>query len=433
MRLFDLIRTANHNLFRNKLRTFLTILAIFVGSLTIILNSAINTGVNAFIDEQIESIGGEDYLMITASGTMDTMMGGGAMSMGSSEPTEYRETQTITALNHDDVAKIKKLDGIVADSVQETRLVSVDYITAKNLDHKYQIQVARMLPGQFNIPTTAGRLPNPDAKDYEITLQSGYATALGFDSDEAAVGKQVTLVTEDLVTKEPKKFNATVVGVAAPGVVAMNESFISDNLEAAIYKENTKYYNDEQKSSVYMLQAQFDNSKYTEAEIKQTLKDAGYTGITVGDMIGTVRSFFDIIMIVFMVFGAIALLAAAIGIINTLYMSVEERTREIGLDKALGMSSFKIFLSFAIEAILLGFWGSVFGVLASVGIGYVTNFYTHAPGGFLEVFPTFELMKFTPENILPIIGIIMLIAFLAGTMPARKAAKKNPIDALRYE
>lgn len=433
MRLFDLIRTANHNLFRNKLRTFLTILAIFVGSLTIILNAAINTGVNDFIDEQTESIGGEDYLVITAAGTMNSMMSGSAMGMGSSEPAKYEENGTIEALDKDDIAKIKELDGIIADSVQENRLVSVEYITSKDADSKYQIQVGRMIPGKFSIATTAGRLPDRDAKNYEIALQSGYPKALGYDSDEAALGKKVTLVTEDMVTKEPKKFEATVVGVIAPGVVAINESLVSDNLEAAIYKENTKYYSDEQKSSVYALQAQFDNTKYSEDEIKAILEDAGYVGMTVSDMMGMIRSFFDVIMIVFMVFGAIALLAAAIGIINTLYMSVEERTREIGLDKALGMSSFKVFLSFAIEAILLGFWGSVLGVAASVGIGYAANYYTHLPGGFLEVFPTFELMKFTPENILPIIGIIMLIAFLAGTMPARKAAKKNPIDALRYE
>lgn len=433
MRLFDLIRTANHNLFRNKLRTFLTILAIFVGSLTIILNVAINTGVNDFIDEQTESIGGEDYLTITAAGTMNSMMGGGAMSMGGSEPAKYEENGTIEMLGKSDIAKIKELEGIIADSVQENRLVSVEYITSKAADSKYQIQVGRMIPGQFTIATTAGRLPNRDAKDYEITLQSGYPKALGYGSDEAALGKKVTLVTEDMVTKETKKFEATVVGVIAPGVVTVNESLVSDNLEAAIYKENTKYYTDEQKSSVYALQAQFDNAKYSEDEIKAILEEAGYVGITVSDMMGMIRSFFDAIMIVFMVFGAIALLAAAIGIINTLYMSVEERTREIGLDKALGMSSFKVFLSFAVEAILLGFWGSVLGVAASVGIGYAANYYTHQPGGFLEVFPTFELMKFTPENILPIVGIIMLIALLAGTMPARKAAKKNPIDALRYE
>lgn len=433
MRLFDLIRTANHNLFRNKLRTFLTILAIFVGSLTIILNAAINTGVNDFIDEQTQSLGGEDYLMITASGTMNSMMSGSAMGMGGTKPVEYQAGGTIQTLDQDDIAEIKQLDGIIADSVQENRLVSVEYITSKKSDNKYQIQIGRMIPGKFTIATTAGRLPERDAKNYEITLQSGYPEVLGFKSDEAALGQKVTLITEDPMTKELKKFEATVVGVIAPGVVAIDASLVSDNLETAIYKENTKYFSDEQKSSVYALQAQFDNSKYSADEIKDVLEKAGYTGITVEDMMGMIRSFFDVIMIVFMVFGAIALVAAAIGIINTLYMSVEERTREIGLDKALGMSSFKIFLSFAVEAILLGFWGSVLGVAASVGIGYLANYYTHAPGGFLEVFPTFELMKFTPENILPIVGIIMFIAFLAGTMPARKAAKKNPIDALRYE
>ena len=62
MQFFDVLRTANHNLFRNKVRTFLTILAIFVGSFTIILNVAINAGVNAFIDEQTDVLGGDDFI-----------------------------------------------------------------------------------------------------------------------------------------------------------------------------------------------------------------------------------------------------------------------------------------------------------------------------------------------------------------------------------
>ena len=114
-------------------------------------------------------------------------------------------------------------------------------------------------------------------------------------------------------------------------------------------------------------------------------------------------------------------------------MSVEERTREIGLDKALGMSSGRIFIEFATEAILLGFWGSVVGVAVAFGIGTVVNAAVHAPGAFLEVFPTFELFKFTLSNTIPIILIIMFIAFIAGTAPAWKAAHKNPIEALRYE
>ena len=97
------------------------------------------------------------------------------------------------------------------------------------------------------------------------------------------------------------------------------------------------------------------------------------------------------------------------------------------------MSSGRVYAEFATEAILLGFWGSVFGVVVAMIIGTVANTAVHAPGGFLEVFPTFDLFKFTISNVLPIIIVVMIIAFLAGTIPAWKAAHKNPIDALRYE
>ena len=144
-----------------------------------------------------------------------------------------------------------------------------------------------------------------------------------------------------------------------------------------------------------------------------------------------IRTFLDATLIVLNIFGAIALLAAAIGIINTLFMSVQERTREIGLDKALGMSNSNVFLSFSAEAIMLGFWGSIVGVIVAMIVGNIANALAH--NSFLSDFPTFKLVIFEPITMLSIIAIIMLIAFLAGTLPARKASKKNPIDALRYE
>ena len=155
--------------------------------------------------------------------------------------------------------------------------------------------------------------------------------------------------------------------------------------------------------------------------------------MTVEDIIGTIKTFFDVILTVFKIFGLIALLAAAIGIINTLFMSVQERTREIGLDKALGMSSGHVFFSFSLEAISLGFWGSVFGIIVSIIIGNAVNVAFHAEGGFPEAFPTFNLATYTIPDIISVTIMIMLIAFIAGTFPARQAAHKNPIDALRYE
>ena len=158
------------------------------------------------------------------------------------------------------------------------------------------------------------------------TRSPSYPEALGFASDEAALDQTVTLAVKDPVTDQITNFKATVVGVQAPGVIAVNGAAVSPALADAIYAENTKYYPPAQADAAYLIQARFDTSRFTEAEIKQSLKDHGYTGLTVSDIMGMVRSFFDVIMVVFSIFGGIALLAAAIGIVNTLYMSVEERT-----------------------------------------------------------------------------------------------------------
>lgn len=430
MGIFETIRTANHNLLRNKARTILTVIAIFIGSFTIILNAAINSGVNAFIDDQAASLGGEDCIMIMAEGSVNAM---GAMMGGSDDPVEYNPNQTLSALTDDELAKLKTIEGIDADNIYVAKQLAIEYVSSSHTDKKYNITVGAMPPGDFTIATTAGHLPEQDTNQYEITLQAGYPEALGFASDEDALGQTITLTTIDPVTKETKEFTAKIVGVQAKGIVAVNGSIISRVLEDAIHKELTKNYPPDMAETAYAVQTRFDTSKYTEDEIKQILKDNGFYGMTVSDMMGAIRSFFDVIMIVFTIFGGIALLAAAIGIVNTLLMSVEERTREIGLDKALGMSSGKIFLNFSFEAISLGFWGSFFGVAIAMVVGNIVNFVVHQPGGFLEVFPTFHLFNFSIITILPIVLVIMLIAFIAGTIPAWKAAHKNPIDALRYE
>jgi putative ABC transport system permease protein len=144
-----------------------------------------------------------------------------------------------------------------------------------------------------------------------------------------------------------------------------------------------------------------------------------------------IKSFFDAIILVFTIFGGIALLAASIGIINTLFMAVQERTREIGLMKAMGLGKGKIFLMFSIEAISLGFWGSAIGV----GVAYLAKAIINpiAADTFLKDLPGFHLMEFDILTLAWLILLVMAIAFLAGSLPARRAAKKDPIEALRYE
>ncbi len=437
MKFFDLLRTANHNLFRNKVRTFLTILAIFVGSFTIILNVGINAGVNAFIDDQTTALGGDNFIMLMSKDSEAMMSEQMSASTGPQEFTE--KTNTLGVLSNKDIEKLKDIDGIDADSFYSpTPLNGTGYVTSSKTDKKYNVSNAMILPpGNFNIPLAAGSLVDQteDAKQKsQIVLPPDYPQALGYEKDEDIIGQTITFALKDEFDNTFKEFKAEVVGVEANGIVSSQFGML---LSRALYDEMyafaTKHYPENYEAPTYYIMATFDNTRFSEDEIKQIISDAGYSAWTINDMMGVIRTFFDVIMIVFGIFGGIALLAAAIGIVNTLLMSVEERTREIGLDKALGMSSGRVFAEFATEAILLGFWGSAVGVAIAILIGNATNAAVHAPGGFLEVFPTFNLFHFTVSNVLPIILIVMFIALIAGTAPAWKAAHKNPIEALRYE
>ncbi|MBQ8991832.1 ABC transporter permease [Candidatus Saccharibacteria bacterium] len=436
MKLLDIIASANSNLFRSKTRTFLTILAVFIGSFTIILNSAINSGVNDFIDKQVESAGGDGYLEIMTADTVDMV----SAMMNTSEVQEYKEKsgndQSSSYITDEQIEKARKIDGL--ESIDLIYYATPEYVTRPGSEKKYAVTNLNLMPrGNVNLDVTAGRKPDSSSDKLEVALTGGYVKALGFASDEDAIGETVVFAipnTIDCYTAAKradclKMVEAEVVAVQAPGVMASGGMRANLALNQKIYDLATEGMPEETKRHAFQATAQADPERVD--EIKEKLKEIGLVAMTIDDEVGMIRTFFDAILIVFNIFGAIALVAASIGIINTLYMSVQERTREIGLMKAMGMSSGKIFLSFSFEAILLGFWGSVIGIAVSMGIGLVVNQIAHET--FLSDFPTFQLVKFNPVNMAIIVLIIMAIAFLAGTLPARRAAKKNPIDALRYE
>ncbi len=108
-----------------------------------------------------------------------------------------------------------------------------------------------------------------------------------------------------------------------------------------------------------------------------------------------------------------------------------ERTKEIGLQKALGMNRGKIFLLFSFESILIGFWGAVLGIVSGIVIGTAANEFLART--YLESFEGYSLFVFTTPAILFVLILVCLIAFIAGVLPAFRASRLNPIEALRYE
>lgn len=165
--------------------------------------------------------------------------------------------------------------------------------------------------------------------------------------------------------------------------------------------------------------------------IKSDLKALGYDATTVEDQIGSFKTVIDAIILVLNGFAVIALIAAGFGIVNTLLMSVQERTREIGLMKAMGMGGGRVFGLFSLEAVFIGFLGSAIGAAGAILAGTALN--GVLANGLLSALPGLTLIAFDPASIVVIILVVMGIAFLAGTIPALRAARQDPIESLRYE
>jgi putative ABC transport system permease protein len=165
--------------------------------------------------------------------------------------------------------------------------------------------------------------------------------------------------------------------------------------------------------------------------IAKAVQDLGFGAVTPAQILDQINKTFKVIQIVLAAFGIIALVVAAIGIINTLIMAIYERTREIGVMKAVGATRNDIRLLFTVEGGALGFLGGTVGVLLAVLFGQILNFV--AARTFLSSYPGFTISVFSIWLILGVIALTTAIALVAGLAPANRAAKLDPVDSLRYE
>lgn len=420
------------NFWRDKLRTILTVIAVFIGAFTIALTSAVNVGVNDYIDKQI-GIFGNDSTFLEVSKKMENS------PFGDSEgPTEYNPNQTsmnrdgmsYETLSDKDLEKIKAIDGI--EKIEPYKAVAIEYIEGAN-SKKFSINARSTISGMV-LDTKSGQPIDVDSNQPEINLPASYVEALGFENDEDAIGATVKLAVKNSATGKTEETTAKVVGILNKSLVQDMVGFYNQAALDEMFELQTAGLPDAMKhnyiGAMANLETDFTSGDNLE-KIKKSLDGAGYRGLTIEDQIGMVRDIVNAITGALILFGAIALLAASFGIINTLYMSVQERTREIGLLKAMGMSNGRVFRIFSLEAIMIGFWGSLLGLGAAMLAGTVINNY--ASETFLKGLEGFNLTVFTPLNALIVCLVIMVIAFIAGALPSRRAAKQDPIEALRYE
>lgn len=433
MKTTDLVRTGVRNTFRSRARTTLTVLAIFVGAFTLTITSGLGTGINSYIDDTVAAIGGGDVLTVTkvADEGFDPTDTG---------PREYNRDAVISGdgpavtsvelMTQVDLDTIAGVDGIL--DVQPVTPAQIDYVQHGD-GTQFTASISALTPGQ-TIQTTAGAEPDNDSTAFQVSIPPSYVEPLGFDSDADAVGATLTIVLTDAAF-EQHTVDAEIVGVteetlAGPGGASL---LANEALQSELVTQQSTGLPDTQADQWAQATATFDPDLTADEvdELKDTLADEGFNGSTTADVLGAFTTVIDTIVLILNAFAGIALLAAGFGIVNTLLMSVQERTREIGLMKAMGMSSGRVFGLFSIEAVFIGFLGSAIGVVTAMLVG--TAISGILAGALLANLPGLTLIAFDPVTIGVTILVIMAVAFLAGTLPAARAARKDPVDALRYE
>jgi putative ABC transport system permease protein len=434
MRIVDLVGSAVANTFRSKTRTALTVVAIFVGGFTLTLTSGMGTGINAYIDDTVTGIGASDVMTVTKAAE-DAASGFGA----GSGPAEYDPDAidsdqpgqgTVIALTPDDLDTLAGIDGVL--DVQATKSIVADYVVVGD-GTPYVVGVGALVEGQ-TLQLTAGETPDDASEAFQLVLPVSYVEPLGFDSDADAVGQTLTIAVTD-AEREQHLIEATVVGVAEAGIASPTGASLVPNgaLTDELYATQNLGLPADLAERYAQASVWFaaDATDEQVAALKDRLADAGYTGTTVADQLGAFTTVIDGIVLVLNAFAVIALLAASFGIVNTLFMSVQERTREIGLMKAMGMGSGKVFGLFSLEATFIGLLGSGIGVVLGMLVG--TGISSVLADGLLADLPGLTLIAFDPLSIAVIVLIVMGVAFLAGTLPAARAAKADPVESLRYE
>ena len=434
MRLTDIIKRANHNLWRNRSRTILTTLAITVGSLTIMLTVGINAGVNGYIDKQVESTGGNDIIEVMPKGIADRMSS--MMTLGATEVQEYRSNQGQSqqvSLTDRDLAGIKRLKGVKLAKLSD--LLYPSYITRdRDEAKKYKLTVGPLAASSIKLDLAAGRSVRIDGSEAEAILPDRYLEPLGFSSAKQAIGQMVRVGVPHRLGGQIDEVKIRIVGVQNQSIVGFGRVFLNDaagRLISSAYLTGMPEALQSQHGLIIIQVKPGYESKEKLAQIKQELTNMGYSSISEDDYISSIKLFFNAITVILTIFGVIALITASIGIVNTLLMSVQERTREIGLMKAMGLSSGRIFALFSLEAVSLGFWGGMLAAGLAVVIKQTVN--PWAGRNFLSGLPGFNLIELNPLYVGAIVVIVMMVAFLAGTLPAKRATKQDPIQALRYE
>ncbi len=389
-----LLKSALADFRHDKVRTALTSLGIMIGVLSVVMLIALGLGLKNYIQKQFQNLGANLILVLPGQGISG---GPGPGLVGGAEFDEK------------DITALKRVEGLqyVVPAVFKSVAVEAGteektgYLLGVNEDY-FDLIGVKILSGERFIRTEVGNRAKVAVLGYNIADQL-------FEEPADGVGKNIRL------------------GGLRLRVIGVNEKTGDNEQDKAVIMPYTTTYGslNPKKTfwSIYLGVPNEEAVKGVKEEAEQILlrryKADEFEITEQAEILSTINQIFGVINIVLIAIGSISLLVGGIGIMNIMYATVTERTKEIGIRRAIGATKRDILSQFLTESIVLSFLGGIVGLILAILIVAVVRIWFPVAINFLAVIIA--------------IGVSSAIGIFFGVFPAKKAADLSPIEAIRYE
>jgi putative ABC transport system permease protein len=407
MNFISLIRIAFKALLRNKLRAFLTMLGIIIGVASVIAMVAIGQGSKQSIQTQLSGMGSNMIVIrpnsnvtggvrLDATSVQDLTINDvnalqkKATYLSAVSPSATAKGQVIYG-NNNWSTSIQGVNNLYLDTIRKWSLTSGNEFTDRDI-----------------------------ASEAKVCLLGQTVVSNLFTNGESPVGKYIRFAQIPFLVigvLSPKGANAF--GQDQDDIIIAPYTTVQKRILSTIYFQNI-YTSARDESSTVQASTEISQILRESHRLKST-DDDDFAVRTMEELINTFSSTSQLLTILLTAIAGISLLVGGIGIMNIMYVSVTERTREIGLRMAIGATGGNILLQFLTEAIMISITGAVIGVFLGVTASKLVTFFLSWP------------TLITQFSIILSFMVCVITGVFFGYYPAQKASRLDPIEALRYE